>query len=216
MRLLLADDHTMLRDGLAALLRNGGHEVVGEASTGHAAVELALRLKPEVVIMDIAMPELNGVDATRRLVQQQPDAKVIALSMSADRRYVLAMFEAGASAYLVKNSAARELLQALEAVACGQKYVSPAVAGAVVEEVIGRSSPMAAKPRTDKPLSQREREVLQLLAEGASSKDIANRLNLALPTVESHRRQIMDKLGLRSIAELTKYAIREGLTSVDR
>jgi two-component system response regulator NreC len=211
MRILLVDDHKMLRDGLRAILLEEGLEVVGEADNGHDAIALAHSLKPDVVVMDISMPGLNGVDATRRLTDELPEVKVIGLSMNSDRRYVLAMFKAGAKGYLLKNSASEELISAISAVTRGLTYVSPAIA----EVVVSSSTAPPTGLITGKPLSQREREVLQLLAEGLSSKEIATRLNLAVPTVETHRRQIADKLGLRTIAELTKYAIREGLTSVD-
>jgi len=214
MRVLLADDHRMMRDGLRAVLDKDGMKVVGEAATGHEAIALAHSLVPDVVIMDIAMPELNGIDATRRLTKELPHVKVIALSMNADRRYVMAMLEAGAAGYLLKNEASEELLRAISAVMRGQTYVSPAVAGNVLEHVMGRR-PRAGSAVSERPLSPREREVLQLLAEGKSSKEIASVLSIALPTVETHRRQLMSKLKLRSIAELTKYAIREGLTSVE-
>lgn len=209
MKVLLADDHKMMRDGLRAILEKAGFEIAGEAATGHEAISLAHRVKPDVVVMDISMPELNGVDATRRLVAEMPGIKVIALSMNADRRYVVAMFEVGAVGYLLKSSASEELVQAVRAVADDLTYVSPAIAAIVVDNLV------SAHASPSKPLSPREREVLQLLAEGSSSKDIANRLKLAVPTVETHRRQIMDKLNLRTIAELTKYAIREGITSLD-
>jgi DNA-binding NarL/FixJ family response regulator len=213
MRVILADDHRMMRDGLRAVLEKDGVQVVGEAATGHEAVALALSLTPDVVIMDIAMPELNGIDATRRLTKELPSTKVVALSMNADRRYVIAMLEAGAAGYLLKNEASEELLRALSAVARGHTYLSPAVAGGVVDHVVG---PRERSALVDKPLSPREREVLQLLAEGKSSKEIASVLAIALPTVESHRRQLMTKLNLRTIAELTKYAIREGLTTIEK
>lgn len=214
MRILLADDHAMMRDGLRALLeREPGLEVVAEAENGHQALALALECRPDVVIMDISMPELNGIDATRRLLAQQPGVKVVALSTNSNRRYVLAMFEAGAVGYVLKSSAASELILAVRSVACHRSYVSPAIA----DVVIGAANAHERGARTagPTPLSTREREVLQLLAEGNSSKAIAQQLQLAVATVESHRRQIMDKLGLRSVAELTKYAIREGLTSID-
>lgn len=200
-----------MRDGLRAVLEKEGDEVVGEAANGHEAISLAHRLRPQIVVMDISMPELNGVDATRRLVTELPGVKVIGLSMNSDRRYVIAMFEAGAVGYLLKNSAAEELMQAVRAVSGDLTYVSPSIAAIVVDNCI--APPSMAK--SDRPLSPRERQVLQLLAEGKSSKDIACRLHLAVPTVETHRRQIMDKLNLHTIAELTKYAIREGLTSLD-
>jgi DNA-binding NarL/FixJ family response regulator len=211
MRILLADDHRLMRDGLRAILERAGMEIVGEADNGHQAHAMVHDLWPQVVVMDVCMPELNGVDATRRLVADLPGIKVIGLSMHSDRRYVVAMFQAGAVGYLLKHSAGTELLQAVEAVATGLTYVSPAIAASVIDGVLTSSTRIT----PDRPLSLREREVLQLLAEGKSSKDIANTLHLALPTVDTHRRQIMDKVGLRSVAELTKYAIREGLTSVE-
>ncbi len=211
MKILLVDDHKMMRDGLRAILEKEGMLVVGEAANGHEAIALSRRLRPEIVVMDISMPELNGIDATRRLVAELPNIKVIGLSMHSDRRYVVAMFEAGAVGYLLKNSASEELMQAVRAVAGDLTYVSPSIAAVVVDTLVAS----ALQPRSERPLSPREREVLQLLAEGKSSKDIAVCLDLAVPTVETHRRQIMDKLNLRTIAELTKYAIREGLTSLD-
>ncbi len=202
MRVLLADDHRMMRDGLRAVLERDGIEVVGEAANGREAVAQARALAPDVVVMDVTMPELNGVDATRRITHVLPRTKVLALSMSADQRYVTAMLESGASGYLLKNAASDELLRALEAVMRGETFVSPSIAGPNARAA-------------DKALSPRERQVLQLLAEGKSSKEIAMALEIALPTVETHRRQLTAKLNLRTIAELTKYAIREGITSVE-
>lgn len=200
-----------MRDGLRAVLERAGIEVVGEAATGHEALTEVRRLRPDVVVMDIGMPQLNGIDATRRLTAELHGLKVLALSMNADRRYVIAMLEAGAMGYLLKNSASDELLIALEAIVRGETYLSPAIAGSVVAEAIQRGS--APRPSEQRELSVREREVLQLVAEGKSSKEIGAILQIAVPTVETHRRQIMEKLSLRTIAELTKYAIREGLTS---
>lgn len=211
MKILLVDDHKMMRDGLRAVLEREGLQVAGEAANGHDALELAQQLKPHIVIMDISMPDLNGIDATRRLVAAMPGIKVIGLSMNADRRYVVAMFKAGAVGYLLKNAASDELLRAIQAVTSDLTYVSPSIAGHIID---GYVTPAADEP-VAKALSPREREVLQLLAEGKSSKEIATRLELAVPTVETHRRQIMDKLNLRTIAELTKYAIREGLTTIN-
>jgi DNA-binding NarL/FixJ family response regulator len=210
-RVLLVDDHRMMRDGLRAVLERDGIEVAGEASNGHDAIAETLRLRPDVVVMDVAMPSLNGIDATRRLTSEVPGIKVIGLSMNADQRYVIAMLEAGAAGYLLKNCASEELINALSVIARGETYLSPEVAACVV-----RSEFRGHRPRLERSLTPREREVLQLLAEGKSSKEIASVLDIALPTVETHRRQLMAKLNLRTIAELTKYAIREGLTTLER
>ncbi len=211
MRILLVDDHKMMRDGLRAILeKEEGLTVVGEAASGREALTLAHSLRPEIVVMDISMPDLNGVDATRRLLAEMPRIKIIGLSMNSDRRYVVAMFKAGAVGYLLKNSASEELIHAVRAVTDDLTYVSPSIASIVVDTYV-EGSPQ----KEVKALSPREREVLQLLAEGQTSKDIANHLQIAVPTVETHRRQIMDKLNLRTIAALTKYAIREGLTTLE-
>jgi DNA-binding NarL/FixJ family response regulator len=217
MKILIADDHRLMRDGLRAILEKEQLVVVGDASNGHEAIVLARELHPDLVVMDISMPQLNGIDATRRLVAELPQIKVLALSMNSDRRYVLAMFAAGAAGYLLKSSASEELVQALRAVAAGHKYVSPAIAGVVLDNLTEAHARLTPPPPTSsaRSLTAREREVLQLLAEGKSSKEIASCLSVAIPTVETHRRQIMDKLSLRSVAELTKYAIREGLTSLE-
>jgi DNA-binding NarL/FixJ family response regulator len=221
MRILIADDHQMMRDGLRALLEREGLCVIGGAATGREAIEMATLMRPDLIVMDITMPELNGIDATRRLKAELPTTRVLALSMIFDQRYVRAMLTAGAAGYLVKSAASEELVTAVRAIAEGQRYVSPSVAWAVIDNLNEAEAEGSKRSRTPlpssapKPLSVREREVLQLLAEGNGSKEIASRLNVAVATVESHRRQIMDKLGLRTIAELTKYAIREGLTSLD-
>lgn len=222
MKILLADDHRMMRDGLRALLEREGLEVVAEAADGREAVTLALRLHPDVVIMDISMPQLNGIDATRKLRAEAPRTKVVGLSMNADSRYVLAMFAAGAVGYLLKSSASEELIQALRAVSAGQKYVSPAIANIVLDHLTegpeargSQGATPAPGPQIVKSLTVREREVLQLLAEGKASKEIATQLGVSPATVETHRRQIMQKLGLHTVAELTKYAIREGLTTIE-
>jgi DNA-binding NarL/FixJ family response regulator len=207
------DDHKMMRDGLRAVLeRQPEMAVVGEASSGHEAIALVPKLAPDVVVMDVTMPGLNGIDATRKLIGEWPGLKIIGLSMNSDRRYVLAMFEAGAVGYLLKNAASDELIQAIQAIGRSQTYISPGIADLVVASL--RQSEFPPSSET-KELSGRERQVLQLLAEGKASKEIAVELGVALPTVETHRRQIMIKLNIHSIAELTKYAIRAGLTSVD-
>ncbi len=212
MRVLLADDHTMMRHGLRAILeKEMDIPSVDEASNGREAVDMARTTHPNVVVMDIGMAGLNGIDATREIVAENKNVKVIGLSMNSDRRYVVAMFAAGAVGYLPKDAASSELVFAIRTVMQNQTYVSPAVAEGVVANV--RASLPAA---TSKSLSTREREVLQLLAEGKTSKDIAGTLHVALPTVETHRRQIMAKLELRTIAELTKYAIREGITELEK
>jgi len=211
-KLLLCDDHKMMRDGLRAILEKEGLEVVGEASTGRDVIQLARRLSPDIVVMDISMPDLNGIDATRALIAEFRAIKVIGLSMNADQRYVLAMFKAGAVGYLLKNAASDELIRAVRTVASGLTYVSPSIAAVVVGNV---TEPAVPATTLKKPLSPREREVLQLLAEGNASKEIATRLSVSVATVESHRRQIVEKLNIHSIAQLTKYAIREGLTSTD-
>ena len=213
MKVVLADDHRMMRDGLRAVLTAAGIQVVGEAGDGDAAIAEAKRSRPDVVVIDIAMPKLNGIDATRRLKAEMPGIKVIALSMNSDRRYVMAMLEAGASGYLLKDAAADELLAALDALKRDETYLSPAIAGKVVDQAL-RGGP--ASSGSERPLSAREREVVRLIAEGKSSKQIATILHIAVPTVDTYRRQIMEKLGLRTIADLTKYAIREGLTSAER
>lgn len=211
MRVVLADDHRMMRDGLRAVLGSAQVEVVGEAGDGHAALAEARRVLPDIVVIDVAMPRLNGIDTTRQLVLELPRIKVVALSMNADQRYVIAMLEAGAAGYLLKEAAAQELLLALHAVMRGETYLSPAIAAAVVEHALagGDTTGLGAEKR----LTARERDVISLIAEGKSSKEIAVTLNIAVTTVDTHRRQTMDKLNLRTIAELTKYAIRKGLTS---
>jgi DNA-binding NarL/FixJ family response regulator len=208
-KVVLADDHAMVRDGLRAVLEKAGVRVVGEAANGREAVAEALRLQPDVVVMDLAMPELNGVDAARRLTKELPDTKILGLSMNADRRYVAAMLAAGAAGYVLKNAAAEQLLEALTVVMSGGTYLSPGI------DDLATSTGAGVHRAAEKALTAREREVLQLVAEGKSSKEIGAALKIALPTVETHRRQIMEKLGLRTIAELTKYAIREGLTSAE-
>ncbi len=214
-RIILADDHKIVRDGLRALIENqAGMKVVAEADNGRETVRLARDLLPDLVIMDIGMPDLNGIDATRQITAELPDVKVIALSMHSDRRFVVQMFRAGASGYLLKDCAFEELARAVDAVSKNQTYLSPAVAGPVMEDYIHRLS--TADSIAYPILSPREREVLQLLAEGRSTKETASLLCVSTKTVETHRQQIMGKLNIHTTAELIKYAIREGLTSLDR
>jgi DNA-binding NarL/FixJ family response regulator len=210
-KVLLADDHRIVLDGLRAVVeRQEGFEVVGLATTGHEAVRLARRLAPDVVIMDVVMPDLNGIEATRQILAERPETRLIALSMHADRRYVREMLAAGVRGYLLKDCAAEELARAIRAVLGGQVWLSPAVAGIVVDDYTHGGNRDA--PGAFALLTPREREVLQLVAEGRSAREIGAHLHLSVKTVETHRRQIMEKLGLHSVAELTRYAIREGLT----
>lgn len=214
LRVVLADDHALFREGLRAILETKADaRVVGEAGNGRAAVELVRALAPDVVVMDIGMRDLNGIEATRQIKAQSPRVGVIALSTHGDRRYVLAMLEAGAAAYVLKTSAFDDLQRALQAVSAGKRFLSADVTGEVIDTRV-RSSP-GADATGHRALGAREREVLQLLSEGCTSKEIARRLNISTHTVETHRRNIMQKIGLRSVAELTKYAVREGLTTLE-
>ena len=210
-RVLLADDHRMFRDGLRALLAEEPDlEVVGAAGNGLEAVALARRLAPRVVVMDVEMPLLNGIEATRQIRAELPGARVVILSMYDDRRFVAEALRAGATGYLLKDSAFEELARAVHAAASGQVYLSTAITGIVVEDYIHPATDPAGSVFSH--LTARERQILQLLAEGKSSKETAQLLEISSKTVDAHRTHIMDKLGLKSIAELTHYAIREGLT----
>jgi len=213
MRILITDDHRLIREGLRSLLEREGFEVIGEAEDGRSAVRLATKLPLDAVIIDISMPGLNGIEATRQIRKASPQTKVVVLSMCSDSRAVLMAFAAGASGYLLKESAFEELVVALNVVANGQTYLSPAIAEVVVRNSIERWLPGSATSRQRK-ISSREREILQLVAEGKSSREIAATLYVSVKTIETHRKQIMNKLSLHSVAELTKYAIREGMTAV--
>ena len=212
-KIIIADDHKIMREGLKALIeKQPDMEVAAEAQDGLEVTKLARKLMPQVIIMDIGMPEMNGIDATRQVISENKEIKIIALSMHSDRRFVLEMLKAGASGYLLKDSAFEELVNAVHTVMSGQSYLSPRITDIVVKEYLYNM------PKSESTvfnvLTVREREVLQLLAEGKSTKQIASTLNLSVKTVETHRQQIMDKLEIRTVAELTKYAIREGLTSL--
>ncbi len=209
-KVILADDHAMLRAGLKSLLQAvEDFDVVGETDNGRDTVALARELEPDVVVMDVAMPDMNGIDATRRIARLLPDVRVLALSSHGDGSYVKGMLEAGARGYLVKEAAIDELKTALETVVRGRIYVSSQICDGLVEDYLRQD-----EIRVPRALSTREREVLQLVAEGKSSVEIAALLHLSRRTVETHRRRIMDKLAIRSVAGLTKYAIREGITSL--
>ena len=214
-RIILADDHGIMREGLRALLeKQSGIEVIAEADNGRTTVELSRELKPDVVIIDIAMPDLNGIEATRQIVAESPGVKVIALSMHSDRKFVREMLSAGASGYMLKDSAFEELDKAVSTVNDNKTYLSPGIAETVVKDYLGKI--VTDNSAASIALTNREREVLQLFAEGKTTKQIASLLFVSIKTIETHRKQIMDKLGLNSIAELTKYAIREGLTSLEK
>ncbi len=213
-KILLAEDHHLIRQGIRALLEaRKEFEVVGEAVDGRTAVKLAQQHNPDVIIMDVSMPELNGIDATRQILRENVNVKVIALSMYSDKRFITGMLEAGVSAYLLKNCLAAELISAIQSVMKGQKYLSPQILGEVVEGYLMHLA--RSKSESASPLSSREREIVQLVAEGIGSKQIAERLHISPKTVESHKRRIMEKLELHSVAALTKFAIRQGLTSLD-
>ena len=212
-RILLVDDHKILRDGICSLVKGyDDMEVVGEAADGRTAIRLVQELSPDVVIMDISMPDLNGIDATRKIIADYPNVKIIALSMHYDKQFVSEIFKAGASGYLIKDSAFDELEHAVRIVMDGKTYINPQIASLVVESLVNQTTPSSRKAFS--LLTEREREVLQLISEGKSTKQIATDLHVSSKTVESHRRQVMGKLNIRNVAELTKYAIREGLTSV--
>jgi DNA-binding NarL/FixJ family response regulator len=214
-RILLADDHRIIHDSLSPLLDNQTDiEVVGVADNGRKAVELTQELKPDLVIMDISMPDLNGMDATSQIIAQCPGVKIITLSMNTDKRYVKGMLKAGASGYLTKGCSFEELVNAIRVVAAGKKYLSPDISGLVIEESI--SPPPTSDSSVFSILTMREREVLQLLVEGKTVKQIADdHLHLSIKTVNTYRQKIMEKLNIHSIAELTKLAIREGLISLE-
>jgi two-component system, NarL family, response regulator NreC len=207
---LIADDHKIMREGLRSLLeeRRGEFECVGEAEDGYQATIMAKELHPDIVIMDVAMPKLNGIDATRQIKAELPQTKVIILSIHANRAYVLQVLQAGASAYLLKDSAFEDLATALNAARKGEMYLSPGIS-----EIQTGKSTQDATPQSER-LTNRELQVLQLIAEGKTTKEIAARLTVSVKTIETHRKQIMEKLGIRSIAGLTKFCIREGLTSL--
>lgn len=212
-KIILADDHNLIREGLRTLISDEPNmSVIAEADDGRTAVQLADKMSPDVVIMDISMPGLNGIEATRQILSKSPAPKVIALSMHTERRMILEMLNAGASGYLLKDCAFGEVIRAIETVISNCTYLSPKITDIIVKDYIHRIPTNDLSSLT--LLSPREREVLQLLAEGRKTRDIASLLHVSAKTVDTYRTQIMEKLGIYSIAELTKYAIREGLTSI--
>ena len=212
-RILLADDHNILRDGMRLLLeRQPGFVVVGEAGDGREIVEMAREHHPDVVVMDIAMPNMNGIEATRRIVEKQPETGVVILSMHYDESYVLRSLKAGAKAYLLKDALKAELISAIRAVADGRSFFSPKISRVLQEDYI---EALHRKDADDsyELLTDREREVLQLIAEGKTNKEIANLLNVSLYTVDTHRTHILQKLNLHSVPELILYSVRKGIIS---
>jgi DNA-binding NarL/FixJ family response regulator len=213
-KILLVDDHKILRDGICSIVK--GHsdmEVIGEAADGKTALRLVDELSPDLVIMDISMPDMNGIDATRRIIADHPDIKVVALSMHYDKQFVSEIFKAGASGYLLKDCAFDELAHAVRVVMENKTYINPQIASIVIESLVTQPQP-ASDQKAFSLLTEREKEVLRLIAEGQSTKEIASTLKVSAKTIESHRRQVMGKLNIRNVAELTKYAIREGLTTI--
>jgi two-component system response regulator NreC len=213
-QILLADDHQIIRDGLRALLeKESGMKVIAEATNGRSAVELAERLQPDIAIMDLTMPDLNGIEAARRICASAKKTRVMILSMHSDRRFVAEALKAGSSAYLLKDCAFEELINAIRTVMKDQVYLSPQITKIVLKDYVAglQSENLSAFHL----LSERERQVLQMIAEGKTSKEVAADLKISLKTVETFRRRIMEKLDLNNLADLVKYAIREGLTSLD-
>jgi DNA-binding NarL/FixJ family response regulator len=213
-RVLLADDHKIVREGVRSLLGNEfDMEIVGEAEDGRQALELASELSPDVVVIDITMPNLNGADATRQIIRNSPNIKVVALSIHSSRAFVVDMLKAGASGYVLKESPFDELVGAIRRVVAGEKHLSPKVAGVVVSDYVERLSKVDESPLD--ALTPREREVLQLIGEGKNTKEIASRLHVGNKAIEANRRKIMEKLDAHSIAELVKISILGGLASLE-
>ena len=210
-RIIIADDHGVVAEGLKHVVETQPDmEVVSLAVDGREALRQARELSPDVVLMDLSMPELNGADATRAILERDPKCRVIVLSMYAEREYVRRALKAGASGYVVKRSAAKEVVDAIRAVHAGQRYLSPRVADVVIDDYAGDG-----KADLLERLSAREREVLQLLAEGRTGAEIAQRLSLSQKTVETYRARLVEKLGIRDVAGLVKFAIQRGLVSLD-
>jgi two-component system response regulator NreC len=209
LRLLLADDHVILRQGLKSILEEEGYEVVGQAADGREAVRLGHELTPDVAVLDISMPLLNGVDAGREIIKESAKTKVVLLTMYTENRYLLASLRAGITGYVLKSKAASALIDAIEAVQRGEVYLCPSISRTLVDAYL------AGTDLPDDPLSIRERQVLQLIAEGKNVKEIGNLLGISVKTAESHRTNIMQKLQIHELAGLVRYAIRNGLASVD-
>lgn len=215
-RIVLCDDHQIIREGLRSLLeKQPDMSVVGEALNGIGAIKLVAEKKPDIVILDIAMPEMNGIAAARRIFEEYPKVKILALSMHSDHHFVTEMLEAGASGYMLKDGAFGELISAIRTINSGGLFISPHIAGNVLEEFARRVKPGQVANRHVTPLSQREKEILQLISEGHSTKEIATKISVSVKTVETHRQHIMRKVGAHNVAALTKYAVREGITGLE-
>lgn len=213
LRVLLADDHEIMRQGLRLLLeKHSDMEVVAEANDGQEAIELAGQLKPDVVVMDVNMPGVDGPDATRRIVSDKPDTRIVALSMHSKKGFIIEMLKAGASGYVLKENAFSELVNAINTVMGNEIYLSSKITRIVVDDYV---QDRVGGDSSKKMLTDRESEVLKLVGDGKSSKEIALQLDLSVKTIDACRRRIMSKLGIDSVAELVKYAIREGLTSLE-
>jgi DNA-binding NarL/FixJ family response regulator len=213
LRLLIGDDHTLFRQGLRKILEERPDwVVVAEAGDGREAIQQALALNPDVILLDVGMPLLNGIEATRQILRRLPDMRVLILSMHAEEAYVVQALQAGARGYLLKDSAAQDLINGISAVMAGKSFFSPAVAQVMLDDYVRRLSEQGTTDRYD-TLSEREREVLQLVAEGRSSKEIADVLSIAHSTVETHRAHIFQKLDIHNTAELVLYAVRRGVIS---
>jgi DNA-binding NarL/FixJ family response regulator len=214
-KIIIADDHAIVRDGLQALLDSqGNYRVIGTASGGREAVRLARDLQPDLVIMDISMPELNGIEATEQIMQIHPDTRIIILSMHSGPEHIFRALKAGARGYLMKESAGKELILAIKAVTDGRRYLSEKIDDLLIEDYIQNREPLPSRKSLN-GLSNREREVLQLVVEGKSSREIAEILYLSPKTVETYRSRLMDKLGIRDIPGLVKFAIQEGITGLE-
>jgi DNA-binding NarL/FixJ family response regulator len=205
MRVLLADDHQIVRQGLRGLLEKAGHVVVGEAADGHDALKQARTLSPEIAVLDLSMPLLNGLDTAREMRRISPEIKTILLTMYTDKHYVLQAMKAGAKGYVLKSQAAEDLIRAIREISRGEVYLSPSVASSVVDAYLDKTdTPLD-------PLTPRERQILQLIAEGNTTKEVARLLNISFKTAESHRNHIMKKLDIHEVATLVRYAIQQGL-----
>lgn len=210
-KIVVVDDHKIVRDGLCSLIeQQEGYTIVGQAENGREAIQVARREKPDVIIMDLSMPEMNGIDATSQITEEMPECRVIILSMHSDKRFVTGALQAGASGFLLKECAFKEVSLALDALKANQTYLSPQIAHIVVNDY--RKHLITGKK--ENALTTAEREVLQLIAEGLATRDIAERLNVSVKAIEARRRKVMEKLGVNSLAALVKYAIREGLTEL--